>query len=93
MAATRLTAEAGIASLEGHYDQAASAYARAFDAWRALDSPFDLAMCGLDRAVVRGAGVPAGDEDDESREIFTRIGAVPLLARLDRAGEAASKAG
>ena len=51
MAATRLTAEAGIASLEGRYEAAAAAYARAFDAWRELDSPLDLAMCGLDRAV------------------------------------------
>jgi hypothetical protein len=93
MAATRLTGEAGIASLEGRYEAAAAAYARALEAWRELDSPLDLAMCGLDRASVRGAEVPAGDEDDEAREIFTRIGAVPLLARLDRAVEAASKAG
>ena len=93
MAATRSTAEAGIASLDGRYEAATAAYARAFDAWRALDSPFDLAMCGLDRASVRGAGVSAGNEDDETREIFTRIGALPLLARLDRAVEAASKAG
>jgi hypothetical protein len=50
-------------------------------------------MCGLDRAILRGAGVPAGDEDDEAREIFKRIGAVPLLARLERAVDAASKAG
>jgi hypothetical protein len=50
-------------------------------------------MCGLDRAVVRGAGVPTRGDDDETREIFTRIGAVPLLARLDRAAEAATKAG
>ena len=78
---------------EGRYDAAAAAYARAFDAWRALDSPLDLAMCGLDRASVRGAGAAAGNEDDEAREIFTRLGAVPLLARLDRAAEAASKAG
>jgi len=93
MAALRLTAEAGIASLEGRYEGAAATYARAFDAWRALDSPLDLAMCGLDRALVRGPGVPAGNDDDETREIFTRIGAVPLLARLDRAVEAATKAG
>ena len=93
MAALRLTAEAGIASLEGRYDEAAATYARAFDAWRALDSPLDLAMCALDRAAVRGAGVTVGNDDDEAREIFTSLGAVPLLARLDRAAEAASKAG
>jgi hypothetical protein len=93
MAAMRLSAEAGIAALEGRYDGAAEAYARAFEAWRALDSPLDLAMCGLDRAVARGAGIPSGSDDDETREIFMRIGAVPLLARLDHAVEAASKAG
>jgi hypothetical protein len=32
-------------------------------------------------------------EDDEAREIFTRIGAAPFLARLDRTAAAARKAG
>ena len=93
MAAVRLTADAGLAALEGRHDEAAAGYERAIDAWRTLDSPLDLALCALDRAVVRRPGAVAGGEDDEAREIFTRIGATPFLARLDRARAAARKVG
>jgi hypothetical protein len=92
MAAMRLTTEAGLAALEGRHEEAAAAYERAFEAWRALDSPLDLALCALDRAILRGSR-PANGEDDEAREILTRIGATPFLARLDRAGAAARKVG
>jgi hypothetical protein len=47
----------------------------------------------LGRAVLRGPGLPPGDEDAEAHEIFTGIGAKPLLERLDRTGAAALKAG
>jgi len=93
MAAVRLTAEAGLAALEGRDHEATTTYGRALEAWRALDSPLDLAMCALDRATLRGSGPAAGGEDDEAREIFKRIGATPFLARLDRAGAAARKVG
>ena len=93
VAAVRLTAEAGLAALDGRHDESAAAYARALDAWRAMDSPLDLGLCALDRAVLRAPHVAPGVEDDEAREIFTNLGAVPLLARLDGATSAASKAG
>ena len=93
MHAVRLTAEAGLASLEERGDEATTAYERALDAWRALDSPLDLAMCGVDRAMLRGSAPAPGGEDDEAREILTRIGATPFLARLDRAEAAARKVG
>jgi class 3 adenylate cyclase/tetratricopeptide (TPR) repeat protein len=93
MAAVRMTAEAGVAALQGRHDEAATAYAGALDAWRAIDSPLDLGLCALDRAMLRGSDPAAGGEDDEAREIFTRIGAAPFLARLDRAAAAARKAG
>jgi hypothetical protein len=92
MAAVRLTGEAGLAALEGRRGDAATAYAQAADAWRALDSPLDLALCALDRAILRGSR-PANGEDDEACEILTRIGATPFLARLDRASAAARKVG
>jgi len=91
MAAVRLTAEAGLAALEGRHDEAATAYARALDAWRAIDSPLDLALCALEPAMLRGSDVAREDDDDEAREIFTRIEARPFLARLDRAVAAARK--
>jgi tetratricopeptide (TPR) repeat protein len=93
MAAVRMTAEAGVAALEERHDEAATAYAGALDAWRAIDSPLDLALCALDRAILRGSDPAAGGGDDEAREIFTRIGAAPFLARLDRTPAAARKAG
>ena len=93
MAAVRLTAEAGLAALEGQHDQTATAYTRALDAWRAIDSPLDLALCALDRAILRRPGPSPEGEDDEAREIFTRIGATPFLTRLDRRAATVSKAG
>ncbi len=93
IAATRLSADAGIATLEGRHDDAAKGYEAAFDAWRALGSPLDLALCALDRAVLRGRGSVAPREEAEAREIFTRIGAQPFLERLEHATEAATKAG
>jgi tetratricopeptide (TPR) repeat protein len=93
MAAVRLTGDAGLAALEQGHDEATTAYARALDAWRALDAPLDLALCALDRALLRGSDpVPEG-EDDEAREIFTRLGATPFLDRLERAEAAARKVG
>jgi class 3 adenylate cyclase/tetratricopeptide (TPR) repeat protein len=88
MAAVRLTAEAGLMALEGRHDDSLTAYTRALEAWRAIDSPLDLALCALDRGVLRGSRPAAGGEDDEAREVFTRLGATPFLARLDRAGAA-----
>jgi tetratricopeptide (TPR) repeat protein len=93
MAAVRLTAEAGLMALEGRHDDAFTTYERALEAWRALDSPLDLALCALDRAVLRGSRPAAGDEDDEAREIFTRLGATPFFDRLERAEDAARKVG
>jgi tetratricopeptide (TPR) repeat protein len=92
-AAARLTGEAGVAALEGRHDEAATAYGRAFDAWRALDSPLDLALCALDRAVLRRPGPGAADEDDEARAILTELGAHPFLARLEATGQVARAAG
>ena len=93
MAAVIMSAEAGVAALEGRRDDAAAGYVRALDAWRVINSPLDLALCGLDRAMVRGSVAAPGAEDDEARAIFMRIGATPFLERLARAGRAASKAG
>jgi hypothetical protein len=93
MAAVRLTAEAGVAAIEGRHDAAATAYARALDAWRMIDSPLDLALCALDRAILRRTDAAPAGEEDEAREIFTRIGATPFLARLDGTTAAARKAG
>jgi hypothetical protein len=93
MAAARLTGEAGLAALEERHDDAAATYIRALDAWRVLESPLDLALCALDRAILRGPGSIPGGEYDEARAILTELGATPLLARLDHTGAAARKVG
>lgn len=49
VAAARLTAEAGLAALEGRVDEAAEAYREAIEAWRALECTLDLALCELAR--------------------------------------------
>ena len=93
MAAERLTGEAGIAALEGRGDDAARRYSRALDAWRALDCPLDLALCVVDRAVLRGSPPGQAEEDDEARTFLSEIGAHPLLARLDQVRSTARAAG
>ena len=80
----RQTAEAGLAALEGRTEQSAESYARATATWRALDSPLDLGLCLLDRVTVLGKGDPGRDAAAaETREIFERIGAKPLVERLN----------
>jgi len=93
MAAARLTGEAGVAALEGRNDEAALAYPRALDAWRVLDCPLDLALCALDRALLRGSVRVQRGEDDEAQAILSEIGASPFLARLDQARSMARAVG
>jgi hypothetical protein len=93
MAAARLTGEAGVAALDGRYDDAASAYSLALEAWVALDCLLDLALCALDRAILRGSGPVATDEDEKARAILSDLGAQPFLARLDQSLGVAPAAG
>lgn len=85
MAAQRRTTEAGLAALEGRFDEAADVYRDAIERWRAVDSVLDLALCELDLVQVLGAGHVDATVAKEARDVFAQIGARAMLDRLDEA--------
>jgi hypothetical protein len=85
VAAARLTAEAGLAVLEGRVDEAAEAYREAVEAWRVLECTLDLALCELDLVLLLGPDHLDATAAKEVRDIFTQLGVKPFLERLDRA--------
>jgi class 3 adenylate cyclase/tetratricopeptide (TPR) repeat protein len=85
IANVRRSLEAAIAGIEGRDEDAAAAYAESLRTWRSLQLPFDHAMTVADAvSVVDAAILPDGAVDD-ARAFLQRIGAGPLLSRLDRA--------
>jgi tetratricopeptide (TPR) repeat protein len=83
----RQTLHAGLLALEGRADEAAQDYVAAARRWRELETWFELALSQLDFAATIGTDHPdAKAAADEAREIFTRLGAKPLLQRLDNIG-------
>jgi len=83
----RATLRAGVAALEGRRADAVAGYREALRGWRSLGLAFDEAMAALDLAVLL---VPTEREMAEAasvieaaRETLNRLGARPLLARLD----------
>ena len=90
----RQTLHAGLASLEGHREQAIDLYLSAAAGWRQLGALFDLGLSQLDFATQIGSDDPdARAAADEAREIFTRLGAKPFLERLEGAVQPTSVAG
>jgi len=83
MAAMRDTTEAGLAALNGRREDAAARYEGALRAWRTLEAPLDLALCQMDMVLLLAGHPSAEAAADEARDLLTRIGATPLLARLD----------
>ena len=81
--AARATMEAGLAALEGSGVEAAVGFRDAAERWAALDLPLDLALCGLDAALL----LPPADRPAElvakARAELVRIGAVPFLGLLE----------
>jgi len=87
---TEIELAAGLAALEGRTRDAVVGYRDAAARWRDLGVRFDLAMCELTMVRVLGTDAPeAREAAAEAREIFTRLGAQPLLDQLD-AAEAAT---
>ena len=76
---------AGIAAGEGRADEALAGYRTALGSYRDLGLRFDVAMTGLDMAVLVGpdvAAVRAAAAD--ALEIFRELEAAPMVARLER---------
>jgi hypothetical protein len=95
--AMRVTIEAGIAAVEGGAHEARQRYGDAQRQWEELGLGTWLAFCRLD-IVETGALEPAERRRaaGEARAFFERMGATPLLRRLDaaeaRAGSTVSAA-
>ena len=87
VAVDRITLHAGVAALEGRRPDAIAGYREAIRGWQALGLAFDEALTGLDLAILLGpnereiAEAPAIIES--TRAILARLGAQPLLERLD----------
>ncbi len=78
------TLRAGIAAGHGRPAEALTGYRAAIAAYRDLGLPFDLALTGLDMAVLLGVDEPAvAAAAAEARVILQGLGAAPLVARLD----------
>jgi class 3 adenylate cyclase len=85
----RATARAGVAALSGRGPEALAGYRDALRGYRALGLAFDEALAVVDMATV----LPAPERDapevgaaiDFGRETLTRLGADPLLSRLNAA--------
>jgi class 3 adenylate cyclase/tetratricopeptide (TPR) repeat protein len=85
--ATRTTANAGLAALEGRMDDAAEIYRDAIEKWRVLNCALSLALCELDLVLLLGPNHPDATVAKEARDIFTQVGALPFLQRLNEAAE------
>ena len=83
MRAARRTTEAGVAALEGRVSEAVTAYGEAAAAWRALRTPFDFALCGLDAAFLLQEADRPHDLVAAAREELSVMGAAPFLALAD----------
>jgi class 3 adenylate cyclase/tetratricopeptide (TPR) repeat protein len=80
------TADAGIAALEGRRADALAAYREAIRVWREFGLDFALALTELDMLIALGPEeAEAAALADEARGILTRLGAAPLVKRLDDA--------
>jgi class 3 adenylate cyclase/tetratricopeptide (TPR) repeat protein len=83
---SRQTLRAGVSALEGRQEEAGELYREAIASWRELDVPLDLAMCELDLVLLMNSEDFAVDAvAEEARAILGRLGAAPLLERLERA--------
>jgi class 3 adenylate cyclase/tetratricopeptide (TPR) repeat protein len=82
----RLTIRAGLAALDGRTADAVAGYREALGAWRDLGVANEEALTALDMAILLGPSVPeTGPPAAAARAFFARVGARPLLARLDEA--------
>ncbi len=87
--ADRTCIRAGVAALEGDTPEAASLYRDAIRSYRGLGLDFDAALAGLDvAALIRPADrawPEIADWIETARATLERLGATPLLARLEAA--------
>ena len=82
--ARHATLLAGVAALEGRRSDATALYREALDRWRDLGLAWDQALTGLDVLTVLDTNDKwVRSVAESTRVILERLGATPLLARLD----------
>ncbi|HVQ23089.1 MAG TPA: hypothetical protein VMT36_07425, partial [Candidatus Saccharimonadia bacterium] len=85
----RLTLRAGLAALEGRRAEAVAGYRDALRGWQKLGCAFDEAMATVDMASLLAPTdqemAEAAASIETARETLSRLGALPLLARLEAA--------
>ena len=92
--ARRMTIRAGLAALDGRVVEAVGLYRDALQAWRGLGLQVDEALTGIDMAILLDPALPeVRTAADDTRRILVRLGASPLLARLDAALQAGDRPG
>jgi tetratricopeptide (TPR) repeat protein len=80
------TVRAGLAAGEGRRDEALALYRDALRRWRELGFVLDEALTAIDMATLLDPAAPEVRAAlDSAREILTRVGAGPFLARLEAA--------
>ncbi|HVC22755.1 MAG TPA: adenylate/guanylate cyclase domain-containing protein [Candidatus Dormibacteraeota bacterium] len=83
--ACALTVSAGLLALGPEGELALAAYQKAISAWREMELPLDLGLCLLDRVALQGPdGEGSKEAAREARAIFTEIGSVTLLEKLEQ---------
>jgi class 3 adenylate cyclase/tetratricopeptide (TPR) repeat protein len=83
--ADRMGLVAGLAALRGRKDEAVHLFVQGAAECRRLKLPWTEALLGIDMATVLDSSLPEVAEATAStREILTRLGAAPFLARLDQ---------
>ena len=89
-----ITLRAGVAALEGRRTDAIADYREALRGWRGMGLIFDEALAALDMAILLAPTeremAETASVSDAARESLIRIGAQPLLARLDATQAAAT---
>ncbi len=84
--ADRATIRAGLDALQGDRAAALAGYRAAVTAYRELGLAFDEALLGIEAARLVGvADAEVAGWVEAARSTFTRLGAAPLVAALDRA--------
>ena len=81
----RIQARANLAAVDGRTDEALALYRDAAADWRESGVVLNLALLLTDMAVALDRSNPdVASAAEEAREIWTRLGSPPMLARLDQ---------
>jgi class 3 adenylate cyclase/tetratricopeptide (TPR) repeat protein len=85
-AVVRREIEAALAALDGRRAESLAGFVDAIRRWHELGAEFEAAVCALDLVIMLGTATPeARAATDEAAALFRRLGAEPMLERLNEA--------